>query len=168
MAAWRYEISLLVLKNISLVRCTHSWNIFQHSKRNFVSPSGHVISSIYDQCEKKREEVFENLPTSSVNFRHLSSTLMRLRQAVKIALSWSMFRIRNAVFFLITGSFTKITLLEVTQFFVLGTTTQSTEDHFAPKAKQTNDKRNQELVNIKYGRLLFNLKALKPEIAEKS
>ena len=29
MAAWRYEISL------------------QHLKRNFVSPSGHVISSIY-------------------------------------------------------------------------------------------------------------------------
>ena len=47
MAAWRYEISLLVLKNISLVRCAHSWNIFQHSKRNFVSPRGHVISSIY-------------------------------------------------------------------------------------------------------------------------
>ena len=36
MAAWRYEISLLVLKNI-----------YQHSKRNFVSPCGHVISSIY-------------------------------------------------------------------------------------------------------------------------
>ena len=37
MIAWRYEISLLVLKNI-----------FQHSKRNFVSPRGHVISSM---CE---------------------------------------------------------------------------------------------------------------------
>ena len=35
MTTWRYEISLLVLKNI------------QHSKRNFVSPRGHVISSIY-------------------------------------------------------------------------------------------------------------------------
>ena len=23
------------VENISLVRCTHSWNIFQHSKRNF-------------------------------------------------------------------------------------------------------------------------------------
>lgn len=79
-----------------------------------------------------------------------------------------MFRIRNAVFLLITGRFTKIMFLEVTQFFVLGTTTQSTEDNFAPKAKQTNDKRNEELVNIKYERLLFNLKALKPEIAEKS
>ena len=45
-AAWRYEISLLVLKNISLVCCTHLWNIFQHSKRNFVSPRGHVMSSI--------------------------------------------------------------------------------------------------------------------------
>ena len=27
-------------------RCAHSWKIFQHSKRNFVSPRGHVISSI--------------------------------------------------------------------------------------------------------------------------
>ena len=35
MASWRYEISLLVLKKIS-----------QHSKRNFVSAPGHVISSI--------------------------------------------------------------------------------------------------------------------------
>ena len=26
MAAWRYEISLLVLKNVSLVRCAHSRN----------------------------------------------------------------------------------------------------------------------------------------------
>ena len=36
MVAWGYEISLLVLKKI-----------FQHSKRNFVPPRGHVISSIY-------------------------------------------------------------------------------------------------------------------------
>ena len=27
MAAWRYEISLRVLKNISFIRCAHSWNI---------------------------------------------------------------------------------------------------------------------------------------------
>ena len=46
MAAWRYEISLLMLKNISLVRYAHSWNIVQHSKGNFVSPRGHVISPI--------------------------------------------------------------------------------------------------------------------------
>ena len=38
MPAWRYEISLLVLK-----KKIHS-NIFQHLKRNFVSPRGHVIS----------------------------------------------------------------------------------------------------------------------------
>ena len=47
MVAWRYEISTLVLKIISLVCCTHLWNIFEHSKRNFVSPCSHVISSIY-------------------------------------------------------------------------------------------------------------------------
>ena len=38
MVAWRYEISLLVLKLF------HSFA--QHSKRHFVSPRGHVITSI--------------------------------------------------------------------------------------------------------------------------
>ena len=40
MAAERYEISLLVFKNISLARCAHTWNILPHSMRNLVSPSG--------------------------------------------------------------------------------------------------------------------------------
>ena len=43
----RTKFLFLCWKNISLVCCAHSWNIFQHSKRNFVSPCGHVISSIY-------------------------------------------------------------------------------------------------------------------------
>ena len=43
MAARRYEISLQVLKNISRVSAANEWNIFQHEKRNFVSPSGHVM-----------------------------------------------------------------------------------------------------------------------------
>ena len=47
MAAWRYKISLLVLQIISLVRCSHSWNIFQHSKRNLISLRSHVISCVY-------------------------------------------------------------------------------------------------------------------------
>ena len=34
-------------KNISRVIAVNEWNIFQHSKRIFVSLSGHVISSIY-------------------------------------------------------------------------------------------------------------------------
>ena len=47
MAAWRYEISLLVLKKyFTSERRERVLNIFQHSKRNFVSPRGHVISSI--------------------------------------------------------------------------------------------------------------------------
>ena len=37
----------LCWRNISLIRCTHLWNILQPSKRNFISPCGHVISSIY-------------------------------------------------------------------------------------------------------------------------
>ena len=49
MAASRYEISLLVLKKYF----TRSRNIFQHSKRNFVSPRGHVISFIYYMNLKK-------------------------------------------------------------------------------------------------------------------
>ena len=40
------NFSSRVEKNISLVRCPHSRNIFQHSKRNFVSSHSHVISSI--------------------------------------------------------------------------------------------------------------------------
>ena len=43
MAAQRYEICLRVLKNISRVSAGNEWNIFQHEKRNFVSPSDHVI-----------------------------------------------------------------------------------------------------------------------------
>ena len=35
------------VENISLVRCAHSWNIFQHSKINFVSPCCHVIIILY-------------------------------------------------------------------------------------------------------------------------
>ena len=42
MATWRYEISLQELKEIF-----SRLGNFQHSKRNFVSPGGHVISSIY-------------------------------------------------------------------------------------------------------------------------
>ena len=43
MVAQRYEISLRVLKNISRVSAVNKWNIFQHEKRTFVSPSSHVI-----------------------------------------------------------------------------------------------------------------------------
>lgn len=37
------EISLWMLKNISRVSKTIKWNVFQHKKRNFVSPSNHVL-----------------------------------------------------------------------------------------------------------------------------
>ena len=45
MAAWKYEISLLMLK--TWVSTANKWNIFQHEKRNFVSLCGHVMSSMY-------------------------------------------------------------------------------------------------------------------------
>ena len=44
MAVQRYQISLWVLKNISRVSAANEWNIFStRHKRNFVSPSGHVM-----------------------------------------------------------------------------------------------------------------------------
>ena len=46
MAAWGYEFYLLVLK-VSLT-CER---YFQHSKIKFVSPRGHVISSIYTRLK---------------------------------------------------------------------------------------------------------------------
>ena len=52
MAAWGYEFYLLVLKvSHSLASFTRE-RYFQHSKIKFVSPHGHVISSIYqaDPC----------------------------------------------------------------------------------------------------------------------
>ena len=47
MAAQRYEISLRVLKNISWVSAANEWNIFQQEKRNFTSPSGHVMFYLF-------------------------------------------------------------------------------------------------------------------------
>ena len=52
------NFSSRVEKNISLVRSAHSWNIFQYSKRNFVSPRGHVISSIY-VLRRKKENMYK-------------------------------------------------------------------------------------------------------------
>ena len=46
MAAWRYEISLLVLKKYFTRSLRSLVKYFQHSKRNLVSPRGHVISSL--------------------------------------------------------------------------------------------------------------------------
>ena len=45
MTAWGYEFYLLVLKVSLIQRSIQVY--FQHEKIKFVSPSGHVISSIY-------------------------------------------------------------------------------------------------------------------------
>ena len=42
MAAWRYEISLLVLKKYFTCLLHSLMKYFQHSKRNFVSPHGPI------------------------------------------------------------------------------------------------------------------------------
>ena len=57
MAAWGYEFYLLVLK-VSLTRERY----FQHSKIKFVSPRGHVISSIPNYSPKPKQFVFSLLP----------------------------------------------------------------------------------------------------------
>ena len=48
MTAWRYKISLQVLKNISLVCCAHLWNIFsaREEKFNISQRPRHVLSII--------------------------------------------------------------------------------------------------------------------------
>ena len=48
MAAWRDEISLLVLKKYFTSERSER---VKHSKRNFVSPRGHVISSMYSNVK---------------------------------------------------------------------------------------------------------------------
>ena len=52
MAAWGYEFYLLVLK-VSLTRSLTRERYFQHSKIKFVSPRGHVLSSISFICYRK-------------------------------------------------------------------------------------------------------------------
>jgi len=56
MAAERYEISLLVFKNISLARCAHTWNILPHSMRNFVSPIGQTSGVWHLQTADRRPQ----------------------------------------------------------------------------------------------------------------
>ena len=47
MSAWGYEFYLLVLKISHSFAALTREIFFQHSKIKFVSPRGHVISSIY-------------------------------------------------------------------------------------------------------------------------
>ena len=61
MAAWRYEISLLVLKSITQACFPYLWNIFQDSTRNFVSLCSHVMSFIQWLIMKKKNKWCENL-----------------------------------------------------------------------------------------------------------
>ena len=46
------------VENISRLSAANEWNIFQHSRRNFVSPRGHVISSMFvmTKLEKKNNK----------------------------------------------------------------------------------------------------------------
>ena len=46
MAAWRYKISPLVLKIFHSFAVLTGGIFFQHSKRNFISLRGHVMSSV--------------------------------------------------------------------------------------------------------------------------
>ena len=51
MAAWRYEISLLALKNISLIRCASSWKIYSTLEEKFrISVGPCNILYIFNEC----------------------------------------------------------------------------------------------------------------------
>ena len=61
MAAWKYKISLLVLKKYFPSEHSKQVKYFlKNEKRNFVSPRGHVISSMYVMlcCSVMKEEAF--------------------------------------------------------------------------------------------------------------
>ena len=45
-------IGVYIRNGTLLIRCAHSQNIVQHLKRHFVSPRGHVISSVYSTLNK--------------------------------------------------------------------------------------------------------------------
>ena len=47
MVAWRYEISLLLVKNYFTHSLRSLVKYFQHSKGNFIFLRGHVIPPIY-------------------------------------------------------------------------------------------------------------------------
>ena len=49
--ALKHSIRQFIIKQFE--RRAHWWNVFQHSKRNFVSLRGHVISSIYSSSKLK-------------------------------------------------------------------------------------------------------------------
>ena len=53
MAAWGYEFYLLVLKlSLTSERSETRERYFQHEQIKFVSPSGHVISSIWKSVKR--------------------------------------------------------------------------------------------------------------------
>ena len=51
------------VENISRVSAENDWNIFQHSKRNFVSPRGHVIYPLYIY-QGRKEQIFHSTCTN--------------------------------------------------------------------------------------------------------
>ena len=54
MATRRYEISLPLVKNISLVRCAHSWNIFSTGEEKFcISKRPNHSTLIVFWCERR-------------------------------------------------------------------------------------------------------------------
>ena len=112
------NFSSRVEKNISFIRCAHSWNIFQHSKRNFVSPRGHVISSIYvdddidigiDQDDKKKDSYTltkpHKPPAEKMSGKEQESSTTRLLQTAcqplasrKIHCKWNQNQIKNMIY----------------------------------------------------------------------
>ena len=61
----RYEISLLVLKNISLVRYAHSWNIVQHALEEKFRISARPCNILYI-CISYDRETFAGTELSAI------------------------------------------------------------------------------------------------------
>ena len=98
-ATWIYKIFFSYWKNISLVLCTHSWNIFHHSKRNFISRHGHVISSISScSCSNSSTQVGTQNKDSSINLQ--TDLTMGLVSSVAQALK----KIKTLIFYKPAGT----------------------------------------------------------------
>ena len=96
---WRYKISLLVLKNISLVRCAHLWNIFQREKRNFISASGPVISfisyTVMPQCHAVKWENLCSVPYGSIAVFRVSALMSLQFHGKGLHQNYCIFRVQN-------------------------------------------------------------------------
>ena len=106
------------------IHCSHLQNIFQHSKRNFISLCSHVISSIYfslDKCPSNPQDVCSSLLFSYWTFdvRWAASTSFIQWHFYSLYLLHSQFHLSQIILLLTTQG----------QCWSLGQTDQVTIQH---------------------------------------